>query len=538
MWLTALVAVSPASLAHGGFPLSNDPSDLAVCQDTVRTAGIRLASDVRRAVSACLTRGVECLVGDPGARAACCALGASRCAAELDKVDTAKQRFRRYVAFRRCDVVPFDDMLGASGLDYESLGALCGALTPALELDDLNALTTCLARSITAGTSCGIGTHELPRGLEALRCLGLEAEFATATDADLGSCATSGGTSGPTPTSQSETPTPGLPTATATSIATVVPSATATATPLPATPIRTATATVVPATPTATVTANVTGTPAITTTPAPTITATPSGTAHAATATPTALATPTHTATATVVATTTSTPVVTATPLVTTTPQATATAQPTAARTATAVPTTTATVTAVPTATTTAGSTATATAASTATATTTPHPTVTPGCGNGVIDPGEDCDDGNTSNCDSCPSNCKTLQAPVACPTAGRFTQKLDITPPSDNAMTGGTFCIDYPVGTVALPGTGSVPSRVTGIPGGLPLLNDFNNAVQLSFVANPARTEFTPTISFDLCKNATAPLPTAFHCVTTFADNEGTSFDPPSQVTCVPIAP
>jgi len=563
--LLAIAAMTCASEAVAQFPLSNDPNDLAVCQDTIRTAGIKLTSDVRRAVSACLTRGIECLVGDAGDQGACCTLGAARCTSDLAKVVAAKRRFIRYVTSRRCSIVPLGDVLAATGLDYGSLDAACAALEPAIELSSFDGLATCLALSITTDLSCGLGTRELPRGHEALQCLGLERDFQGATGADLTSC----GAAAPavTPTAGVATPTARAATPTTTRSPTVAPSPTATPTIVQtasATPMTTATrsasATVTAtatatrsagatATMTPTATRSASGTPTVTATATRSASRTPTPTGSAS-ATPTTTATPTASASATATATTTAsvsaTPATTATtaasPSATPTPTA-AVATPSGSPSATEVATTTPAATATPTATATATAAETATVTTTATPTTTgtatptPHATITPGCGNGVIDPGEDCDDGNTLNCDSCPSDCHTSKAPVACPTIGRFTQKLDIKPPPDGTMTGGLFCIDYPVGKVALPGTGAVGQRVTGIPGGLPVLNDFNNAVQLSFVANPARSEFTPTISFDLCKGATGPPPTSFSCVTTKADNEGTPYDPPSQVTCVPVA-
>jgi hypothetical protein len=87
----------------------------------------------------------------------------------------------------------------------------------------------------------------------------------------------------------------------------------------------------------------------------------------------------------------------------------------------------------------------------------------------------------------------------------------------------------------VALPGTGNVPTsgRVSGV--SLPTLNDFNNAVQLGFLSLQPQAQFDPIISFDLCTGQTAPLPTAFTCVTKSAsDGNGTAFDP-AVVVCTP---
>jgi hypothetical protein len=156
------------------------------------------------------------------------------------------------------------------------------------------------------------------------------------------------------------------------------------------------------------------------------------------------------------------------------------------------------------------------------------------------VDPGENCDDGNTVNCDTCPSDCHTSTAPVQCAsTTVRHEQAIHLVPPPGALLSAGLFCINYPAGVVALPGTGSVPTsgRVSGI-AAVPSLNDFNNAVQLAFVATPGFTDVTPVISFDLCTGATAPPPTDFSCVVKSASNQGDSIDPPSLVECTPVGP
>ena len=43
-----------------------------------------------------------------------------------------------------------------------------------------------------------------------------------------------------------------------------------------------------------------------------------------------------------------------------------------------------------------------------------------PRCGDGKLDPGEVCDDGNTRSGDGCSSDCKTIETDYACPTPGR----------------------------------------------------------------------------------------------------------------------
>jgi len=283
--------------------------------------------------------------------------------------------------------------------------------------------------------------------------------------------------------------------------------------------------------PAAVPTSNATGTPlpSATTSPVPTQTATPTPSAPM---TPTRTATPALTpATATPTSTRTATATLTATVVVT--PTVNATATPTS--TGTATPAGTPTRSATPTISRTPTPTRSATPTRTRTATPTVSPTVTPvpggRCGDGVLNIGEDCDDGNTDDCDSCPTSCH--RAPVGCPTAGRFAQQLHIAAPVGSEFSGGVFCLTYPT-NVSLPGSGSVGGRVTGLSGGLPVLNDFNNAAQLSFVANPSAQEFNPTISFDLCQGQPTPPTTSFVCVVKQAEDQGIEIDP-TTIQCQP---
>lgn len=51
--------------------------------------------------------------------------------------------------------------------------------------------------------------------------------------------------------------------------------------------------------------------------------------------------------------------------------------------------------------------------------------TVTPGCGNSVIEPGEQCDDGNTTDGDGCSSHCEV-----------KTTQPAEVTVSSNDNVT------------------------------------------------------------------------------------------------------
>jgi hypothetical protein len=180
-------------------------------------------------------------------------------------------------------------------------------------------------------------------------------------------------------------------------------------------------------------------------TPTPTVTSTRTPT-PTPTATVTATRTPTPTATATVTATRTATPTATATVTATATPTVTATRTPTPTATATVTPTRTATPTATATQTVVPTLTATRTATPTATSTTTPTPTVTATpslCGNGSIDPGEDCDPVGPANTCANASNtsasfaCNPTTCQCACPSSVTFAG--DATDPESILDTGWT---------------------------------------------------------------------------------------------------
>lgn len=167
---------------------------------------------------------------------------------------------------------------------------------------------------------------------------------------------------------------------------------------------------------------------------------------------------------------------------------------------------------------------------------TAPTPSPTPGgvCGNHVVESGEDCDDGNLESCDECPASCRF--APTACPTAGRWAQTVHLVRSDAQPLTSALFCLAYPVGTVALPGTGLVTQRVSGFPG-LTTVNDFNDAARVALVGQQQLAAIDATISFDLCAGASAPPPTTFVCDMISASNAGTAVDP-SIVDCAPMTP
>jgi cysteine-rich repeat protein len=163
-------------------------------------------------------------------------------------------------------------------------------------------------------------------------------------------------------------------------------------------------------TPTSTGTPSETPTSTATATPSQTPTTNPTDT-PTSTATLTPTSTPSETPTATATTTPTDTPTSTATTTPTSTPSdtptSTATTTPTDMPTATATGTETTTPTATPSTTPTATATNTPTVTDTATESmASPTPTPTPACGDGTLDPEEQCDDGNTADHDGCRSDC------------------------------------------------------------------------------------------------------------------------------------
>jgi len=188
---------------------------------------------------------------------------------------------------------------------------------------------------------------------------------------------------------------------------------------------------------TPTASASQTPTEALTVTPITTATPTPSA-SLTATPSPTQSETPTETPTqtstrppgATETATATSTPTPTSTPTQTLTDSATTTPSSTPTVAASETPSATPTQTSTGTATFTLRATPTTTVTTTTTPTTTGTVTATPtrtvpspaACGNGVLDPGEECDDGNLVDGDGCSATCTSDLIP------GGGSSKLDCT--------------------------------------------------------------------------------------------------------------
>jgi cysteine-rich repeat protein len=143
-------------------------------------------------------------------------------------------------------------------------------------------------------------------------------------------------------------------------------------------------------------------------------------------------------------------------------------------------------------------------------------------CGNGVVNAGETCDDGNNSDNDSCPADCR-IDACTPITTSQRLVS-VTFAPPQGALVAGLTVLVDYPEGQVDLPGNGtSFPSgTISGVPPGSSIsVNDLNfngkgHAVRIT-IAGQGGTALTPgqivRFKFQDCQGATPPTADDFLC-------------------------
>jgi cysteine-rich repeat protein len=158
----------------------------------------------------------------------------------------------------------------------------------------------------------------------------------------------------------------------------------------------------------------------------------------------------------------------------------------------------------------------------TPTATSTPISTETPSgppvCGDGKIETGETCDDGNTMDGDNCPATC-VIQA---CQFSTTMLD-VDVFVHTPDGVTPGVLQVflRYPDGVVALPSSGAAAAvAISNLPDVFAtIVNDLDYAVRVivedpgGFVLDgpPAGRLFTA--QFTLCQGATTPAAADFHC-------------------------
>ncbi len=166
------------------------------------------------------------------------------------------------------------------------------------------------------------------------------------------------------------------------------------------------------------------------------------------------------------------------------------------------------------------------------------HGTAAPGaarCGNGHVEPGETCDDGNTHDGDYCPSNCRIERCAA---TTSRLDVSVALTLPADTPVGGVVVLLDYPEGKVSLPGSGREPTvaaRVTNLPPGfMSATYDLDYAMRQVIAMNkPLSAGELFRVSFDRCDGAASPAAQEFTCRVQEVSSPGGKNLPVENVAC-----
>jgi hypothetical protein len=166
-------------------------------------------------------------------------------------------------------------------------------------------------------------------------------------------------------------------------------------------------------------------------------------------------------------------------------------------------------------------------------------------CGDGTVEPGETCDDGNTvdendasvpaSPPDTCPRTCRIDSCTAG--TSGPEDVSVNLSVPAGAEVAGITVFLDYPDAKTSIPGSGNqsaVVSSIKNLPSNtISSPNDLDygllEGVLTSSPPIPAGRLFT--VTFQHCSGAPALAASDFNCVVKDAsDNFG---NPITGVTC-----
>jgi hypothetical protein len=173
-----------------------------------------------------------------------------------------------------------------------------------------------------------------------------------------------------------------------------------------------------------------------------------------------------------------------------------------------------------------------------------------PGCGNHIVDAGEECDDGNdieTDDCvacklatcgdgfvhagvelcgdaltDACTSPSENTCQVTPCGGAGTLrTVTVRFTKPANQVVGGLVIALDYPETQVRIPNQ-DLLDRVTVVPSGLPTIIDREYEVQVSVVSfGPIDPGDFYSVQFDDCAAVTAPTLDEFACLVRSASDD-----------------
>jgi cysteine-rich repeat protein len=211
---------------------------------------------------------------------------------------------------------------------------------------------------------------------------------------------------------------------------------------------------------------------------------------------------------------------------------------------------TTSTSTSIPTTTSSSVSTTTSSSVSTTTSSSTTSSTLAGLCGNGVINPGENCDDGNQSSNDGCPSNCFIAACTPVAGTSRPVT--VSFTPPQGIGIAALSLLLDYPEAKVFMPPPGpqatigaanftpiypqsEVLTRAADLaPAGSTGSGHAVRGIMVDDSAVPSGPIFT--LTFQECSGATPPTSGEFPC--TVLDASDAAQNVVSGVTCFVTLP
>jgi cysteine-rich repeat protein len=161
-------------------------------------------------------------------------------------------------------------------------------------------------------------------------------------------------------------------------------------------------------------------------------------------------------------------------------------------------------------------------------------------CGDGVTEPPETCDDGNTTDNDACPADC--IVDPCTPVTGVNVAAVVSFA--AGNPVGGMTLLVDYPEGQVHIPVTGPIPPSnfVPLIPPSEVLVRgfDFDHMLRVA-VADGDPTEPIPVgalaqVTFQQCQGQPAPVTGDVGCLVIEASDPFQN--PTTGVTCAVSIP
>jgi hypothetical protein len=175
-----------------------------------------------------------------------------------------------------------------------------------------------------------------------------------------------------------------------------------------------------------------------------------------------------------------------------------------------------------------------------------PHHTTTTRatvCGDGFVEEGETCDDGNTvdettvpydpNNIDHCPADCRIEGCTPVTSSSRKVTVELTGGVP-DIGLAGVTVFLRYPEGKVVIPGSGAgVGGSILGVPAGfLSQPNDLDYGLLEALVGSgDALPQSILTVNFQDCQGVDPPAASDFICVV--KDAADTNFSTVAGVQC-----